>query len=219
VQPAHAGTTRKGEVMTEATDTGQQEGLAGQASAKVEDAASAAQEKASELREQGSARLRDQFDQRSAEAGSQVRALADALRRSVDELSNEGSSGASQLTRQAADRIEQVGTYLEETRGEELMRDVESFARRRPWMIVGLGVLVGVAAARFVKASSERRHGQYGRSSQQWPSRPGVADPVGSGFGPQELSSGRGEPGTAAAGMPRPRTDEPLRRDPYAETR
>ena len=56
--------------MTNVTDqaaTG--EGLAEQASAKVQDAAAVAQEKASELREQGSARLRDQFDQRSTDGG------------------------------------------------------------------------------------------------------------------------------------------------------
>ena len=49
-------------------EAGPQEGLAGQASARMQDASSAAQEKASELREQGSARLRDQFDQRSSHA-------------------------------------------------------------------------------------------------------------------------------------------------------
>jgi hypothetical protein len=60
--------------MTQATDQpGRQEGLKEQAAEKVQDAASVAQEKASELREQGSARLRDQFDQRSNQAGSQVR--------------------------------------------------------------------------------------------------------------------------------------------------
>ena len=103
----------------EATETGQQEGLAGQASAKMEDAASAAQEQASEWREQGSARLRDQFDQRSTQAGSQVRSLAEALRRSATELGNEGNGSASQLTKQAADRIERVGSYLEQKSGDE----------------------------------------------------------------------------------------------------
>jgi ElaB/YqjD/DUF883 family membrane-anchored ribosome-binding protein len=206
--------------MTEATDTGQQEGLAGHASAKVEDAAAAAQEKASELREQGSARLRDQFDQRSTQAGSQVRSLADALRRSADELSNEGSSGASQLTRQAADRLERVGSYLEQKRGDELMRDIESFTQRRPWMIAGLGMLAGVAAARFVKASSGRRHSEYSSSTRQWPTRPGVGSPASRGSGPAALSSGSEESGSAASGVSRPpKGDEPLARDPYAETR
>jgi hypothetical protein len=63
-------------------ESGQQKGLASQASAKVQDAASVAQEKGTELREQGSARIRDQFDQRSTQAGTQARSLAQALRRS-----------------------------------------------------------------------------------------------------------------------------------------
>jgi ElaB/YqjD/DUF883 family membrane-anchored ribosome-binding protein len=148
-------------------EMGQQEGLASQASAKVEDAASLAQEKASELREQGSARLRDQLDERSTKVGSQVRSLATALRHSGNDLSNEGDGNASQLTTQAADRIERVGSYLEQKSGDELMRDVEKFARRRPWLLAGLGMLAGVAAARFVKASSEQR-------KDEWPTRSGT---------------------------------------------
>ena len=147
----------------------QQEGLASQASAKVEDATSLAQEKASELREQGSARLRDQLDERSTKVGSQVRSLATALRRSGNDLSDEGNGNASQLTTQAAERIERVGSYLEQKSGSELMRDVERFARRRPWLLAGLGMAAGVAAARFVKASSEQRKDE--NRETEWPTR------------------------------------------------
>ena len=95
----------------------------------MHDAASAAQEKASEVREQGSTRLRDQFDERSNQAGSQVRSLADALRRSGDDLSNEGNTSGARVAGQAADRIERVGTYLEQKSGDEVMREIETFAR------------------------------------------------------------------------------------------
>ena len=157
--------------MTHADPATQEEGLARQASSTVQDAASAAQEKASELREQGSARLRNAFDQRSTQAGSQVRSLAEALRRSGNDLSNEGNGNAAQLTGQAADRIERLGSYLEQKRGVELMRDVETFARKRPWMLAGMGALAGVAAARFMKASSEQRYGDFRQANrQQWPS-------------------------------------------------
>ena len=146
-----------------------QEGLADEVSTRVQDAGSAAQEKASELREQGTARLRDQFDQRSSQAGTQMRSLAKALRRSGDELGREGNGGtAQQLTGQAADRIERLGGYLEQKSGDELMRDVEAFARRRPWMLASLGALVGAAAARFMKASSEQRYGADRQTSSQW---------------------------------------------------
>jgi|SRR4051812_22793968 ElaB/YqjD/DUF883 family membrane-anchored ribosome-binding protein len=182
--------------MTHATDgAGVQNGLTEHASAKVQSAASTAQEKAGELREQGSARLRDQFDQRSNQAGSQVRSLAEAIRRGGNDMRSEGNGSAAQLTGQAADRIEQLGSYLEQKHGDELMRDIETFARRRPWMLAGVGMLAGVAAARFVKASSEQRYGDYRRTSQQH-------SPAGQGTG-------------VALSL----SDDPLARDPYAGAR
>lgn len=189
--------------MTNATDPAmQEEGLVRQASATVHDAASAAQEKASELREQGSARLRDQFDQRSTQTGSQARSLAEALRRSGNDLSNEGNGNAAQLTRQAADRIERLGSYLEQKRGDELMRDVETFARKRPWLLAGIGMLTGVAAARFMKASSEQRYVDYRQANRrQGPSR-------------RDIDASR-----SGLDVPSERSDDPLARDPYAGTR
>jgi ElaB/YqjD/DUF883 family membrane-anchored ribosome-binding protein len=199
--------------MTKTTGASAEPGLTDQASEKVQDAASAAQEKASELREQGSARLRDQFDQRSNEAGSQVRSLADALRRSSSDLSNEGNSGGARLAEQAADRIERVGSYLEQKRGDELMRDIETFARRRPWMLAGIGVLAGIAGARFMKASSEQR---YGNGGGYTPRPRGGSSGVGNG-GREAGGSGTDLP--VRANVPAGLSDEPLTRDPYAARR
>jgi ElaB/YqjD/DUF883 family membrane-anchored ribosome-binding protein len=212
---------RKGGVMTETTDASAEQGLTDQASAKVQDAASAAQEKASELREQGSARLRDQFDRRSNQTGSQARSLAEALRRSGNDLSGEGNASVSQLTNQAADRIDRVGGYLEQKSGDELMRDIETFARRRPWMLAGLGMLAGVAAARFMKASSEQRYGDYRRASgQQWPTRQGVVGTSGA-YGRGEFGGGGygADAGVVDSDVPSALSDDPLARDPYAGTR
>jgi ElaB/YqjD/DUF883 family membrane-anchored ribosome-binding protein len=143
-----------------------QEGLAQQAQSTVQEATATAQEKASELREHGSQRLREQVDQRSTEVGQQMRSLAEQLRRSGNELrQSDGNSNAAQLTGQAADRLERLGSYLEQVSGDDVMRDIESFARRRPWMLAGAGLIAGVAAARFMKASSEQRY-EGGRVSQ-----------------------------------------------------
>jgi ElaB/YqjD/DUF883 family membrane-anchored ribosome-binding protein len=209
--------------MTQATGAAdQQQGLTGEAAAKVQDAAGVAQEKASELREQGTARLRDQFDQRSNQAGSQARSVAEALRRSGNDLRNEGNSNAAQLTGSAADRIERLGSYLEQKSGDDLMRDIESFARRRPWMLAGLGMLAGVAAARFMKASSEQRYGDYRRTSGPSASAPGTTPARrGAGYGYGDLESGGYVRGSTHAGsdVPVGLSDDPIARDPYAGTR
>ncbi len=137
-----------------------QEGLIGQASTQAQEAPSTAQERAVELKEQGKSRLGEKLDQRTNEAGVQARKMAQALRRSGEQLSNEGDGQqAAELAEGAADRIERLGGYLERTSGAELVRDVEDFARRRPWMIAGMGLVAGLAASRFLKASAERRYG------------------------------------------------------------
>jgi hypothetical protein len=146
----------------------EQDGLVGQAS----ETASTAQERAVELKEQGKSKLGETLDQRTNDAGVQARKIAQALRRSGEQLSNEGDAKqVAGLAEGAADRIERLGGYLERTSGTELVRDVEDFARRRPWLVAGMGLVAGLAASRFLKASSEQRYdarasSQYGAGSQ-----------------------------------------------------
>jgi ElaB/YqjD/DUF883 family membrane-anchored ribosome-binding protein len=158
--------------MTNTAEGTRQEGLVDQASSQVQEAASTAQEKAVELKEQGKSKLGETLDQRTNEAGTQARKMAQVLRRSGEELSNEGNGQqVAGLTEGAADRIERLGGYLERTSGDELVRDVEDFARRRPWMVAGIGLVAGLAASRFLKASSERRYdesAQAGGGSSQY---------------------------------------------------
>jgi hypothetical protein len=134
-----------------------------QAKSDVSDAASTVQEKAGELKQQGRGKLREALDQYSNQAGGQAKTAAGALRQSGTQLRTQGESGSQQLAglfEGAASRAEGLGGYLERTSGDRMLHDVEDFARRRPWAVAGLGLVVGLAASRFVKASSERRYGQ-----------------------------------------------------------
>jgi ElaB/YqjD/DUF883 family membrane-anchored ribosome-binding protein len=141
-----------------ASETGR-EGLVGQVASQTEDAAAKAQEKAVELKEQGRNKLSETLDQRTTQAGGQARQVALALKRSGEQLREQGDGQqVAGVTEGAAERIERLGGYLEQRSGDELLRDVEDFARRRPWMVAGIGLAVGLAASRFLKASSERRY-------------------------------------------------------------
>ena len=142
-----------------------QEGLVAQATSEVQEVASTAQEKAVELTEQGKSRLEESLDQRTNQAGQQARQMAQALRQGVAQLRNQGEDRqVTSIAEGAADRVERLGGYLERTSGDELLRDVENFARRRPWIVASIGLAAGVAASRFLKASSERRYGSANRS-------------------------------------------------------
>jgi len=171
-----------------ADETRRSDSLVGQATSQLEDATSAAQEKAGELKERGKSRLGDELDRRTTDVGSQARSMAGALRQSGESLGLQGDGRVAGITEGMADRIEQAGSYLERTSGDDLLHDVEDFARRRPWLVAGAGLVAGLVASRFLKASSERRYaGSASRSSfsgsgyrpsgQQWtPATGRVAD-------------------------------------------
>jgi ElaB/YqjD/DUF883 family membrane-anchored ribosome-binding protein len=169
------------------------EGVVQQASSQVQDAASTAQQKAVDLKEQGKGKLGETLDRRTTEAGGQARKMAQTLRQSSEQLRNQGDGQqVAGIAESAADRIERLGGYLERTSGDELLRDVEDFARRRPWMVAGVGLVAGLAASRFLKASSERRYGGGG-----------------SGY------SGRDRYTGTPSGMGARYADEPLARESY----
>ena len=150
--------------MTEMTQqrrssTGDEEQSAtSQAKQKIENAGGEVRQqvghKAQELRSQAGEGVRQQLDGRSTQAGEQVSATANALRRVGGQLREEGNTTTAQYAEQAAQPVERLGRYLTEADGERLLRDAEQFARRRPWVAVAGGAALGFLAARFIKASS-----------------------------------------------------------------
>jgi ElaB/YqjD/DUF883 family membrane-anchored ribosome-binding protein len=140
--------------MTNVTDESSQS-TTEQVKERVQDVA---QQAKGETREQ----LRKQIDTRSTEAGEQVRSTAHAVRRASAQLREEGQETPAKVVDQAADRAERLGTYLTEADGGRILRDVEDFARRQPWLFVGGSAVVGFFASRFMKASSSRRYQEDG---------------------------------------------------------
>ena len=131
----------------------------------VSQAGQQVQQKAGELKSQAGDRLREQVDERSTQAGEQVGAMSKALRSSGGQLRSEGHETPAKLMDGAADRVEQVGSYLRNSDSNRILDDVEGWVRRRPWLAAAAGVAVGFVASRFLKASSSRRYEQYSTSN------------------------------------------------------
>jgi len=128
--------------------------VAEQAKDQVQQVAQRAQDVAGDAQ----IKVRDQIDQRSTQVGEQVASSATALRAGADELVNQGNQSAADAARRAAAQAERLGTYLQDADANRILADVEDVARRNPWAVVVGGVVVGAAAARFLKASSSRRY-------------------------------------------------------------
>ena len=120
----------------------------------------AAQEQVQEKTQQARGRLRDEVDTRSTEIGEQVSGTSEAIREAASQLRQKGQDGPARATEQAAEKMEQAGRWLTESDGDRILSDVEDFARRQPWAVLAGGLVVGFAASRFLKSSSQQRYAQ-----------------------------------------------------------
>jgi hypothetical protein len=147
--------------MTEASSPPAQE--------KAQQAAGQAGEKAREVAGDAQDKLREQLDQRSTQAGEKVAGTAEDLRSVGEELRKQGKDMPARLADQAADRTERLGSYLTESDADKMLADVEDFGRRQPLAVLAGGLALGIAAARFLKASSRDRY--QGRFIPEGPTR------------------------------------------------
>ena len=194
--------------------TGSVDGAAAQAQEKAQEVAGQAKEQAQNVAGQAREQARTQIDERSTQAGEQVRSLADSMRRTGENLRNEGQENPAKVTEGVAERADRLGGYLVESDADRILGDVESFARRQPWALAAAGVAIGFIASRFVKASSSRRYrsledqrrplaSEYGRPlgpepdvgafGDDLPAPPPVTAPVAPG--PPGMPPLAGEPG------------------------
>jgi ElaB/YqjD/DUF883 family membrane-anchored ribosome-binding protein len=203
-----------------------------QAKQQAQEVKEQAQQRAHEVKEQAAGRLKGEVDRRSTDAAERAQAHAQALRLTADQLRRQGQDAPAKAAEQMAERVQRVGSYLQRSDGERILDDVEDFARRNPWAVVAGGIVVGIAASRFLKASSierSRRRG-YGQASDR------AALPVpagayggdglsgagfgssGAGLGPTPPATGVGDafgagtpPAPGTSRFDRDRDDDPLR--------
>jgi hypothetical protein len=125
---------------------------------QVRDKAQVAQDKARGAVGQARGRISEQVDQRSTQAGERLSGQAADVRSIADELRKQGKEGPATIAEQVAGQADRVGDYLKGASGDRILRDVEDFARRQPWLVAASGLVLGFAASRFMKASSSQRY-------------------------------------------------------------
>jgi len=157
-----------------------------QAKEKVQETAGQVQQKAVEVKGQAGNRVRQELDVRSTEAGEQLGLTADAMRRTGEQLRSDGKETPAKVVTAVADRAERLGSYLTLANADQMLGDVEDFARRQPFLFAVGGATIGFLAARFMKASSSSRYeGSNGSGTYSGSQSREVATPAGQlGQGP-----------------------------------
>jgi hypothetical protein len=138
------------EVSTQSSSAG-----AGAADGNVKEEAQAAAGNAASKAQDA---VRTQVDDRSSQAGEQVGSMASDLRSVSEQLRSQENERAADLAERVAGKAEEVGSYLTDSDANKILGDIEDLGRRQPWLALAGGVAVGIAAARFLKASSSQRY-------------------------------------------------------------
>jgi hypothetical protein len=114
-----------------------------------------AQQKASQLREQAQAQAKSRLTTQKQRATQGLGSLASALDQTSQQLRQQGQESLAQYTAKAADQVEHVVGYLDQRDLNQLVGTAEKYARKHPVTFVAGTFAVGVAAARFLKSSSQ----------------------------------------------------------------
>jgi ElaB/YqjD/DUF883 family membrane-anchored ribosome-binding protein len=93
-----------------------------------------------------------------------VGGLAQSLLLAGQQLQDQ-QSPAAKIVEQAADRLDRVTRYIENTEPEQLVQRTESWARQNPALFIGAAFIVGALGARFLKSTPPSTSGYSGEGS------------------------------------------------------
>ncbi|HEX5712875.1 MAG TPA: hypothetical protein VFX85_06140 [Solirubrobacterales bacterium] len=176
---------------------------------KAQEATAPAQEKARDAAGKAQDAVRSQLDERTSQAGEKVSGTAEDIRSIGEELRKQGKDGPGKLADQAAEQTEKVGSYLSGNGPDQMLQDLEDFGRRRPWALLAGGLLVGAAAARFLKASSRSRYEGRSRNGSASSPQLGTTSPAPSSAPPERTMPVPAAPVPPTSTEPRSTPPEP----------
>jgi hypothetical protein len=201
--------------------------VAGTAADAAKDVASTAKEETASVAREASTQLHELYGQArielSDQAASQQQRLSEGLRSVGDELStmassSEGSGVATDLVRQASERLSAAAAWLGDRDPASVLDELRSFARRRPVVFLAAAAAAGIVVGRLTRAlASGGGSGAPGPSA----SRPAVARPPATTPTTSVGTTAGGEAGfDAIVASSAPRADDATAVDPplYAES-
>jgi hypothetical protein len=103
--------------------------------------------------DRAAAQAQSLFDGQKTRATGALSSVADALRQTAQTLKQD-QSGVAQYVDMAAERVADLAETFEAKDLDDVLYDVQSYARRNPGVFFGGALALGFLAARFMKATS-----------------------------------------------------------------
>ena len=132
--------------------------MAGSSSEAIKGHASDFVDAAKDVASQATDKLKQTVDGQKSASAEYVGSLAETFRRAAREFDSDLPIAGTYI-RKAASQVEGVAATIGTGNFKDLVRGAQSFARRQPTAFLGMAVLVGFGAVRFLKSSAESSEG------------------------------------------------------------
>jgi len=167
----NTGTPNTPDMTTSGASGGTTEGIMNQATTVLDDIATDLKSRASDVTDTITSEARNYADRAKGTIADEVETVASALRTAADEMSR--GSASERTFSQIANGLADASDAMRDKDLGQIVGVLSDFAKRNPLVFLGGAALVGFAATRFAKASSEGAHpkgsmsltGQYDRKN------------------------------------------------------
>jgi hypothetical protein len=127
---------------------------AGSSADAIKDQAAELMDAAKDVASQATDKFRETMDGPKNAGAEYVGSLADTMRRAAREFDKDLPTAGTYI-RKAAAQVETVSDFIKTGNFNDLVQGAQGFARRQPTAFLGLAVLAGFGAVRFLKSSAE----------------------------------------------------------------
>jgi hypothetical protein len=128
--------------------------MAGSSTDAIKDQAAGLVDAAKGFASQAADKLKDTVDDQKNAGAEYVGSIADTMRRAAREFDKDLPIAGTYI-RKAAAQVETVSDSIRTGNFNDLLRETQDFARRQPTAFLGLAVLAGFGAVRFLKSSAD----------------------------------------------------------------
>ena len=112
------------------------------------------------VKEQTTSQITSQLSTQKERAAESIGNVAQMIRITGDQLRHNDQAGLADYTDRAATQVEKISTFLQERDLNDMVSELESFARREPVLFLGGAFTLGLLATRFIKSSGGSKSNQ-----------------------------------------------------------
>jgi len=130
-----------------------------QAREKTGEVIDQAKEKTGQVVGQVTDQAKSQIESQKGRAAEGLSSVSQALRQTGQQMRDQqdgATAPIAQYVDKAADQVDKISTFLNEKNLDQMVTEVERYARRQPAIFLGGAVALGLIGARFLKSSAQR---------------------------------------------------------------